>query len=169
MLGIMYHAPLVLLLITTPHHNPQSSQNPSLHHILFPSQSIYALRTPSRGALPLNLRPSRPPAPIIPMSNPEYQHAHRRDQPKQRIHQIHPNRILHALNPRIALRPLLDIHIAKQAEERDPQDEQDRVADPGEGDAGGEGDEVQQGEEGGEGGGYFCVDRFFCFPLVAVM
>lgn len=94
------------------------------------------------------------------MSNPEQQHAHRRDQPKQRIHQVNPNRILHPLYARIALRPLLDIHIAKQAEERDPQDEEDRVADPGEGDAGGEGDEVEQGEEGGEGGGHFCVDLF---------
>jgi hypothetical protein len=77
------------------------------------------------------------------MSNPENQHPHRRNQPKQRIHQIHPNRILHPLYTRITFRPLLDIHITKQAEQRDPQDEEDRVADPGEGDAGREGDEVE--------------------------
>jgi hypothetical protein len=92
------------------------------------------------------------------MPNPKNQHANRTNQPKQRIHKINPHRILHPLHARIALCPLLDIHIAKQAEERDPEDEEDRIGDPGEGDAAEEGDQVEEGEEGGEGGGYFCED-----------
>lgn len=152
MLGIIYHAPLPPL----PPSFPPSQPFPSSPYSLVSHLSYFG----PHGAVRLNLRPSRPSRPIIPMSNPEKQHAHRRDQPKQRIHQIHPNRVLHPLHARIALRPLLDVHIAKQAEERDPQDEEDRVADPGERDAGCEWDEVEQGEDGGEGGGYFCVDLF---------
>jgi hypothetical protein len=74
------------------------------------------------------------------MPNPKDQHAHRTDQPKQRIHKINPNRILHPLNPTIPLRIRMDIHLPKDSKQRDPQDKQDRVCDPCEWDAACEGD-----------------------------
>lgn len=105
-----------------------------------------------------DLRPPRPLTPPTPMLNPENRHPNRTNQPQKRIHQINPNRILHPLDPPIPLRVLLDIHIAKQAEQRDPEDEEDRVPYEDEGDAAGEGDEVEERRDGGEGGGDFCVD-----------
>lgn len=82
------------------------------------------------------------------MLNPKERHPNRTHQPQQRIHKINPNRILHPLNPRIPLRILLDIHIPKEAEQRDPEDEEDRVPHESEGDARCEGDEVEEGCEG---------------------
>jgi hypothetical protein len=66
--------------------------------------------------------------------------------------------MFHPQNAAIALRVRFDIHVAKQAEECDPQDKQDRVPDEDEGDARCEGDEVEQRGNGGQGGGYFCID-----------
>lgn len=54
------------------------------------------------------------------MLKPENHHANGRDQPKQRIDKIHPNRILHPLNALVTLSVLFDIHAAEQAKERDP-------------------------------------------------
>jgi len=93
------------------------------------------------------------------MLNPINQHATRGDQPKQRIHQINPNGILHSLDP-IIVCPRTDIHLAEDAKERDPQDEEYEVPDEEEGDPRDEGDEVERCGDGGEGGGYFCVDPF---------
>lgn len=74
------------------------------------------------------------------MLNPENQHANGTNQPQQRIRKIHPHRVLHAQDPRVALRIRLDVHVAKQAKQRDPQDEERRVRHPRERDAREEGD-----------------------------
>jgi hypothetical protein len=116
----------------------------------------------------LHLRPSSPPTPPTPpMPEPKHQHPQRTNQPQESINQIHPNRMLHPRNPAIPLRVRLDIHIAKQSKERDPEDEQDRVERPGEWDARGEGDEVEQGQDGGEGGDYFGEDLCADIPRLA--
>jgi len=94
------------------------------------------------------------------MPEPEYHHPNRREQPQQRINQINPNRVLHPLNAIIPLRIFFDIHAAKQAKERDPQDEEYRVPDEKERDAREEGDKVEDGGDGGEGADYFGVDPF---------
>ena len=92
------------------------------------------------------------------MPDPENEHPNRTNQPKQRIHKIHPHRVLHADDARVALRVRLDIQVAEQSKDRDPEDEEDGVGYPREGDAGGKGNEVEEREEGGEGGCHFCED-----------
>jgi hypothetical protein len=66
--------------------------------------------------------------------------------------------VLHSFDAPVALSVFLDIHTAKQPEQRDPQDEQDRVPDEEQRDACDEGDEVQQRGDGGEGGRDFRID-----------
>lgn len=136
---------------------PSLSDRPAITPTL-PSLTLLSL--PLHPTPPLNLRPPRPKTSLAPMPHPKDRHRHRTNQPKQRIHQINPNRILHPLNPRIPLRVFLNIHVPEEAEERDPEDEEDQVPDEDEGDARGEGREVEECGEGGEGGGYFGVDPF---------
>jgi len=93
------------------------------------------------------------------MLDPVNQHATRGDQPQQRIHQIDPNRVLHALNA-IIIRSCVNVHLSKDTEEGDPQDEEDQVPNEEEGNARDEGDEVEGCGDGGEGGSYFCVSPF---------
>ena len=69
------------------------------------------------------------------MPNPINRHPDRRQQPEQRIRQIHPHRMLHPYNPPIPLRVRMDIHVSKQSKQRYPEDEEDRVPDEEEGDA----------------------------------
>ena len=95
------------------------------------------------------------------MLNPINRHATRRDQPKEGIHQIDPNRILHPLNT-IIVRACANVHLAEDAKECDPEDEEYEVPDEEHGDARDEGDKVEGGCDGGEGGGYFCVDLGGC-------
>lgn len=90
--------------------------------------------------------------------NPINRHTGRTNQPKQRICQIYPHRMLHPNNPRVTLRIRLDVERAKETKEADPEDEYDSVPNEGEGDARGEGDNVEESCEGCQGGGYFCVD-----------
>jgi len=72
----------------------------------------------------------------------------------------------------IALRMLMNIHLAEQAEERDPEDEQDGVPYEQKPDARNEGDEVEEGGDGREGGDDFGVDPFpvavFIFSVCSV-
>jgi hypothetical protein len=133
LLGIMFVPPLPL-----PYHHSSFVLKTPLHSEE-PPCSFMACKC-------LHLRPSSPPRPpTSPMSEPEHQHPNCTNQPKNRIHQIYPDRMLHPNYPGIPLRVGLDIHIPKQAKERDPQDEEHEVGCPGEGDARGEGDEVEQG------------------------
>lgn len=106
----------------------------------------------------LNLRASSKSRPAIPVSNPINGHAHRTNQPKQRIRQINPHSILHSLNTSIPFRLGVDVHAAKETEERDPENEENGVPDEGHGNARSEGDHVKESCDGGQGGGDFCED-----------
>jgi hypothetical protein len=112
------------LLLQVPHHACM------LHGVL----SSHPTQT-ARSFNHLNSSPPRPPRPRPPIPPPKHQHPHRTKQPKQGINQIHPNRILHPLHAFIPFRPLLNIHVSKEAEEGDPENEEDRVPDKEEGDA----------------------------------
>ena len=65
---------------------------------------------------PLNSRPSSPFCFRVSRLPPIPRHPNRTKQPKERIHQINPNGILHSLYPLVPLCILLDIHAAKQTE-----------------------------------------------------
>lgn len=157
LLGIMYVLPLPLL--------PQPF---NVWYHQYPR--LFPLSHPCIPDRHLHLRPSSPPTPPTPpMPEPEHQHPQRTDQPQKSINQIHPNRMFHPNNSAIPLRVRLNIHIAKQSKERDPEDEQDGIECPCEGDARGEGDDVEQGQDGGEGGDYFCEDPFPITVLVLLI
>jgi hypothetical protein len=68
---------------------------------------------------------------ILPGSQPGSvdRHASSADQPEERVHQINPYGVLHAGDAAIALRVRVDVHLAKQAEERDPKYEEQRIPD----------------------------------------
>lgn len=91
------------------------------------------------------------------MLEPVNQHAKARDHPEQRIGQIDPHRILHALDA-VIVGAGADVEMAKDAKEGEPEDTEDEVPDEEEGDAREEGDEVDEGGDGGEGRSYFCID-----------
>lgn len=68
----------------------------------------------------------------------------------------------------IALRMLMDIHLAEKPEERDPQDKQYRVPDKQQSDARHKRDEVEECRDGGEGGYDFCVDLYIVSDALEV-
>lgn len=96
------------------------------------------------------------------MSDPVNSHSHRADQPKQRIHEINPHRVLHAQDTAVALGVRVDVELAKCTEEHDPEDEEKGVPDEEEGDAGDEGDHVEEGCNGGQRSNNFGIDLGCC-------
>lgn len=72
------------------------------------------------------------------------------NQPEQRVRQVDPDRVLHALDIRVAMGPLVDVQAAKQAEEGDPEYEDDETPHRHDGESEHEGDEVENGRDGGE-------------------
>ena len=82
------------------------------------------------------------------MFEPQHRHANSANEPKQRVYQIHPDCVLHPLDAIVSLGILLDVHVAKEAEERDPEDEEYCVPNEEEGDARDEGDHVDQRRDG---------------------
>lgn len=58
-----------------------------------------------------------------PLLSPKEKHQsprHSTDQPQQRIHQIHPDSILHSLNASVAFRVLVNVQLAEEAEQSNP-------------------------------------------------
>lgn len=96
----------------------------------------------------------------LPVPVPVSQRAEERDEPQQRAGEIHPDSVLHAPHAAVALGILLDVHLAEDAEQGDPQDEEDQVPGPDEPEAQDEGDQVQDGREGGQAADDLGVDPF---------
>src|SRR5450432_1290682 len=94
------------------------------------------------------LGPSSIDRPGMPISPPIRRHRDRRDQPKQGIDKINPNRILHPLYAPIALDILVDKQIPEYPKEDNPHQEEDRVPDKDERYANDEGNHVDEGGEG---------------------
>lgn len=70
---------------------------------------------------PLNFRPAsmqRPP----PMEEEQKRAIARRDEPKQHVDEVDPDRVLHALDAAVALRFLVDVQLAENAEDCCPED-----------------------------------------------
>lgn len=80
------------------------------------------------------------------------------DEPKQHIGEVDPDGVLHALNVAVALGVLFDVHVAKQAEERDPEHEDDEAPCGDGGEAQDEGDRVEDSRQGGQGAHNFSED-----------
>lgn len=80
------------------------------------------------------------------------------NEPQQHVGEVDPNGVLHALDVAVTLGVLLDVHVAEQAEEGDPEDEDDEAPGGDRGEAQDEGHRVEDGRQGGEGADHFGVD-----------
>lgn len=69
------------------------------------------------------------------------------EEPEQRAREVYPDGVLHTAHAGVALGILADVHLAEDAEERDPQDEEHEVPGPDEPEAQDEGHQVQHGRE----------------------
>lgn len=112
--------------------------------------------------MPLNGGPSRVPGAAAHLLDEVYQHANGAAEPEQRIDQIDPDCVLHALNATIALRIGMDIHVAKDPEHGDPEDEQNGVPDEEQRDADDDRDHVDECGDGAEGPDGHSVTLLFC-------
>lgn len=72
------------------------------------------------------------------------------NQPEQRVRQVDPDGVLHSLDVRVAMGPLVDVKAAKEAEEDDPKHEDDETPHRHDGESEHEGDEVENGRHGRE-------------------
>lgn len=100
------------------------------------------------------------------MAPPVCQRTEESDEPQQRAGEIHPHSILHTLHARVSLSVLVDVHLAEDAKQSDPQDEQNQVPRPDEPEAQDEGYQVQDGREGGQAADNFGVNPLRVLVLV---
>ena len=78
----------------------------------------------------LDRGPSRVPgAPAAHLLDEEHKHANSAAQPEQRIEQVYPDRVLHALDAAIALRVRMDVELPKDAKDGDPENEKNCIPD----------------------------------------
>lgn len=64
------------------------------------------------------------------MSEPVRGGADKGEEPQDGAGEVDPDGVLHALNARVALGVLIDVHLSKNAEQCDPQNEEDEVPCP---------------------------------------
>lgn len=88
---------------------------------------------------------------------------HSQEQPQQRDDQVNPYCVLHALHAAVALWVFVDVHLAKNTEQRNGQDEQHQVPYPDEREADDEGHEVEHGRDGSQRAHY---DREYPFRIL---
>lgn len=94
------------------------------------------------------------------MSEPVGGGADKGEEPQDGVGEVDPDGVLHALDAAVALGILIDVHLAEDAEQRDPQDEEHQVPRPHEPEAQDEGHQVQHGCKGGQAADHLCVDPF---------
>lgn len=94
------------------------------------------------------------------MSEPVGGGADKGEEPQDGVGEVDPDGVLHALDAAVALGVLIDVHLAEDAEQRDPQDEEHQVPRPHEPEAQDEGYQVQHSREGGQAADHLCVDPF---------
>lgn len=114
----------------------------------------------------LDSRPAGEPSVSLTVAPPVPQRAHKGQEPQQRAGEVDPDGVLHALDARVALGVLVDVHAAENPEKGDPQDEEDQVPGPDEPEAEDEGDEVDEGGDGGQGADDLGVDPLRVLVLV---
>lgn len=78
-------------------------------------------------------------------------HANGADEPEDQVGQVDPDGVLHGLDVAVALGVLVDIHLAKDAEDGAPQNEHDEAPSRDGGEAHDERDQVEQRSQRGEG------------------
>lgn len=118
------------------------------------------ITTHSHSQLPLDSRAAREPRVPLLVTPPVPKRRHSQNQPQQCADQIDPHGILHPLNTTIALGVLVNVHLAKHPEKRDPEDKQHQIPSPDEPEAHDERDQVEYGGEGGQSADDFSVDPF---------
>lgn len=83
------------------------------------------------------------------------------DEPQQHVGEVDPDGVLHALDIAVALGVLLDVHVAEQAEERNPKNEDDEAPGRDGGEAQDKGNRVENGRQGGQSAHDFSEDLEF--------
>lgn len=81
-------------------------------------------------------------------------------EPQNGVGEIDPDCVLHALDPTVALGVLVDVHLAEDSKQRNPQNEKDQIPCPHEPKAQDEWHQIQQGCNGRQGADHFGVDPF---------
>lgn len=87
-------------------------------------------------------------------------HANGAQQPEDQVGQVDPDGVLHELDVTVALGVLVDVHLAKDAKDRTPQNENDQAPGRNDCEAQNEGDQIEQRSQRGEGADNYGVDPF---------
>lgn len=82
------------------------------------------------------------------------------EEPQDGIDEVDPDGVLHALHAAVALGVLIDVHLSKNAKQRNPQDEEDQVPRPHEPEAQDKRNQVKHRREGGQAADHLGVDPF---------
>lgn len=81
-------------------------------------------------------------------------------EPQNGVGEVDPDCILHPLDPTVALSILIDVHLAEDSKQRNPQNKQDQIPCPHEPKAQDERHQIQQGRDGRQGADNLGVDPF---------
>jgi hypothetical protein len=98
----------------------------------------------------LHLCTAGEPAPALPMAPPVNKMRQDANEPQDSIREDHPYRILHSLEVTVPISIFVDVHLADNAKECDPENEEDQIPGPHQGKAKDKGDAEEDGRQGGE-------------------
>jgi hypothetical protein len=94
---------------------------------------------------------------LLPVPKPVDAHRNSGDEPEEGVREKDPDGILHTFDAFVPLSVFLDVHLAENAEGRDPEDEHDGVPNPDVSDAQDEGNQVDKGRNRGDATDNDCV------------